>query len=446
MALSLKQQRIVEMDAKAAAKSVTSYRGHFTRTLRALNDAVAKNNARPSRHLGRLIERYLAEGEERFSIIQFGYEHILECGQEDEKTAAANNLELEEKRREDMRAAATDSIARVTPQGAQQEGVFTCRKELRPQELTREASPAELRAWTQQFKRYYRGSNMKALSEDEARGYFNACISLTLQMYLATVLEEEAPIFDEPLEDNWNAEMTQDSCMGALHFDFLARYPLASRRCTALKLKQPRGQTWSTFRMKARETLEDAYLEDFTRDQLEVTIMINACTDEELKKLFLEKEDITVRELDRIAENYERTQADIKGTTDVDRAFQVSTNKGNNNNNNNGGGARRRDSRDNRDADKDVVCLRCGNKGHKKPACKVNADIKCNFCDIKGHMERACQKKKREKKDKAKQVKQEKKPETEDSSSDDEYEYTSRVIARARSIDSVGSDTPPLTL
>ena len=104
----------------------------------------------------------------------------------------------------------------------------------------------------------------------------------------------------------------------------MSRYPV-TRRCNALKLRQPRGQLWSTFRMKARESLEDAALDTINKASLESIILINACTDEELKKLFLERENAIVAELDRIADNYERKMADVKETTEIDKTYVISS-------------------------------------------------------------------------------------------------------------------------
>jgi hypothetical protein len=83
---------------------------------------------------------------------------------------------------------------------------------------------------------------MQAASIDEQRGYFNACLSLNLQLYLATGTTDKTPIFDVPLEEAFEQELTKDSCLVVIHSDFLARYPVTTRRCNALKLKQPREQ------------------------------------------------------------------------------------------------------------------------------------------------------------------------------------------------------------
>jgi phosphoenolpyruvate synthase/pyruvate phosphate dikinase len=181
--------------------------------------------------------------------------------------------------------------------------------------------------------------------------------------------------------------------------------------------------------MKARESLEDAVLEDIDKPTLEAIIMINACTDEELKKLFLEREDASVEELDRIADNYERKMADVKGTSDIDKTYAVSTSKPNN--------SYQGRKQEDKDKDKNITCLRCGNKGHRRKDCRVSDNVTCGFCEIKGHTEKACKKKK----EKARPVKQD----SEDPSESDIYAATNRVIARARVLQD-GSDTPQLLL
>jgi len=136
-----------------------------------------------------------------------------------------------------------------------------------------------------------------------------------------------------------------------------------------------------------------------------------------------------VEELDRIADNYERKMADVKGTSDIDKTYVVSTNKPNN--------SYQGRKQEDKDKDKNITCLRCGNKGHRRKDCRVSDTVTCGFCEIKGHTERACKKKK----EKARPVKQD----SEDPSESDIYAATNRVIARARVLQD-GSDTPQLLL
>ena len=129
--------------------------------------------------------------------------------------------------------------------------------------------------------------------------------------------------------------------------------------------------------MKARESLEDAVLEEINKPTLEAIIMINACTDKELKKLFLEQEDASVEELDMIADNYEQKMADVKGTSYIDISYAVSTHKQSNSNNN-------RKAED-KERDKNITYHRCGNRWHRRKNCKVSDTVTCGFCEIKGH-------------------------------------------------------------
>ena len=376
-----------QMTVTKTKRSLAGYKGHLTRTLKALEVAVAQCNNNPSQRLGKLIERYLQEADDKMDTIVAGYEHILETGSDPERNEAEAALDHEMERREKARTDAATALGKVptlvvVPNA---DDKFAVKKDLRPQELTREVNPAELRAWVAQFKRYYRASRMKTVSIYEQRGYLNSCLSLNLQLFLNSTVEDDAEIFDADLDEDYDPEPTRYSCIGAIQMDFLARYPLASRRCNALKLRQPRGQPWATFRMKARETIEDAALEMVDRETLESIILINACTDEELKKLFLDKEGATVQDLDRIADNYERKMADVRGTTEIDKVYATTMPNSSKNNS-----AKPMQKKEN----KGLGCLRCGKANHVRKDCRKDANIVCNFCKIKGHMEQACNKKK----------------------------------------------------
>jgi hypothetical protein len=423
-------------------RSIASHKGHFTRTLATLDTFIKDCQGKPTKQLGRLIEQYLTEGEERMKKIEHMYCAIIDqTKEEDTSREATAALERELDRRDKMRADVSKSLGALYKKLEERAAIelateIKVKKELKPPELTKDATMPEMRAWLTQFKRYYKASQMHRACIEEQRGHFNACLSIGLQATLEARADEEMPIFEEEEEQDW----TENSCMGIIVLEFHARNPVTTRRCNALKLRQPRGQKWSEFWVKARQTIDDAELYGINYLKLEAIILINACTDDELKKLFLEKEEATVEELGRIAENYERRLADMKGTNESEqRAYSVNKEHG-------------RRSNNNKEKEREPICFRCGKKGHTVTKCSVSASIICNFCEKKGHKEIVCRSKasaeKKPRKD-SKKAQQLREADSSDDSDTTEVEFrvasTNRARAHARSLRD-GADTPKLLL
>ena len=97
--------------------------------------------------------------------------------------------------------------------------------------------------------------------------------------------------------------------MDLLRKEFALFHPsLLKRRVYLFKLKQQPGERFSSLMRRFDDAWESAEMEDITREQLKVVMLVAGTRDQELVDLFLELEDPSCQDLLRIAYDYEARQ------------------------------------------------------------------------------------------------------------------------------------------
>ena len=90
---------------------------------------------------------------------------------------------------------------------------------LKPEKLTPESTPRDLRIWLNQFRSYYETSCMEEISIEAQQAYFKQCLDRTLRFRLERRVDDHTPIWGD-----------LDSCQAVLTEEFLDSYPLFNRR------------------------------------------------------------------------------------------------------------------------------------------------------------------------------------------------------------------------
>ena len=147
---------------------------------------------------------------------------------------------------------------------------------LRPDKLTIESTPQEMRIWTEQYRAYHRTSNFDALDERSQQAYLKQCLDATLRMRLERKLDGRTPIFG-PI----------DSCYAYLQEEFLERYPLFNRRLTFFRYEQQQGQSMSDYVLKLRQMYEEADIHALRNEELLLFKYLCGCTNHELRNCLL---------------------------------------------------------------------------------------------------------------------------------------------------------------
>ena len=178
-----------------------------------------------------------------------------------------------------------DSYISAADGGPRQMKVNTA---LRPEKLTTESTPRDLRIWVSQFCSYYETSCMEHVSVEAQQAYFKQCLDKTLRFRLERRIDRRTPIWGD-----------LDSCDAYLQEEFLESYPLFNRRMEFFRLMQPRKQNMSDFMSRCRELWNEGDLHSLENEDLLLFKYLYACTDKELRKEMLKIEEPTAIKMEQ---------------------------------------------------------------------------------------------------------------------------------------------------
>ena len=282
-----------------------------------------------------------------------------------------------------------DAAAAQQPQQQQpQQQQARCKVEasLKPDTLTEEFKPSELKQWKRKFNGYYHVSQMQVLDIRGQQTYIRSCIEEKLLARMEDDLRDDLRIFpreDRPDEDCW---------IKVIDKVFKEKYPLTERRYDALTMTQKNGEYFMDFAHRAKEARDEAGINDgMTGEEITAMIYIIGCNDKDLKKEFLKTVEPTVQDLMRLARNHDRAArgSETKGT--ANRAAG---------HNNGGGGGKNGGKTDGKPnaiklalehrPDLKGKCLCCGKSDHTGKNCPSRNNLKCSTCNKDGHVAATC--------------------------------------------------------
>ena len=129
--------------------------------------------------------------------------------------------------------AATPETGTVTPGAAK----VRVRHDLKPWELSANATPSEFRRWRRKYEQYYLGSNIGVTNIPGQQATISGCMDREMEQHLYNLISDNTPIFTpEPNED----EVT--SCMDIISDWIAERHPLDARRMELFKLPKEQGE------------------------------------------------------------------------------------------------------------------------------------------------------------------------------------------------------------
>jgi transposase InsO family protein len=278
---------------------------------------------------------------------------------------------------------------------------------LRPDKLSMDHSPAELRSWEYRFNGYYTASRLDAYNVAEQHVFTFAVMDAALE---TRVRESEAyavalPVFGDA-----------DSIMAIVRQEFARRYPLFNRRWEYFRLEQEKSQAFSDFMIKLRRLGDEADLHRLGVDDVYVFRYITAVRDSKLRDRFLRLVDPTLAQLRDAVHAYEAGQhaneallassraktAAVKNrpTQQPAAAAQPRPSTSSGGDSSASAPKARKPSTAARDCGHTSWpppkqsfgrCWRCGNKEHAAGNCpKKASDCKCDFCKREGHLRTVC--------------------------------------------------------
>jgi hypothetical protein len=319
-----------------------------------------------------------AEVEKAFSKLEIHRENIMDCYsklmQEDPDNldvygqkmdeADASYLDAAEIITKALHGASVAAAPPVTAPPVVQSGgqhQYKVQLALKPEKLTRDSTPAELRSWIRKFRAFYSMSGLHEASIPDQQAFLFQCIDIDLETTLRQNINENTEIFGD------------DSCIEKIEDKFKLTYPLFTRRLDYFRYEQSKGQSFSDFYAHLRQLGDEAELPGLNVDDMYVFRMICGCSDQRLKEKFLKLESPTLEDLHKESELYEMAKRALKA---FDKGSSL-----------NGQSYVKRVKA----SDFQGKCYGCGQAHHesKEKECKAWGKV-CHRCNKKNHFARFC--------------------------------------------------------
>ena len=217
---------------------------------------------------------------------------------------------------------------------------------LKPEPLTLDNTPTEMKTWIMKFKAFVNTSNIHTLPYMDQQAYLLQFLSVPLHNRIWPKLQPDMPLFsDDPDED---------TCMGILLSIFQERYPVYHRREIFFnaQFSGPISEIMS-FIQKLENLAEAADLEALDMDSLIAYKGLSAVKDVELRRLCAREDVLTLQRFRQLALQRVREYTNLSGK-DAAKTEKVAAVQGD------------------------------------------RSNAQCFYCKRKGHWANDCQKKKRE--------------------------------------------------
>lgn len=237
---------------------------------------------------------------------------------------------------------------------------------LKPELLTMDHTPAELRTWKEAFHAYYEASSLQLHPARSQMAYFWSCVETRLQTRLKDTIQPDTAVMGEA------------SCMTAIEEFFKVQYPVFLRRLDFFRDSQASGERWAEYAARQASLASEADLTALTLPQILVFRNIMGTTDRELQERFLRLVEPTLDGLAREAASFEgakHSQGRLDGTASVNAVSNYKRGRS---------PSRPRPGKWPVDADgvsMEGRCWCCGKRNHTRATCPTAASTKCGKCD-----------------------------------------------------------------
>ena len=257
---------------------------------------------------------------------------------------------------------------------------------LRPERLSHEATPHEMRMWVEQFRSYYDTSNFAYDLLSSQHAYFKQCLGRTLRARMEARIRATDPMF---------ARAGVRSCIKAIRDEFYDRHPIFNRRIAFFKATQQNGQSMTDFIIQVGNLSDEADIISLSSNDVLLYRYLAGCTNSDLRQKIMELDHPTKAQVEQFVRNYETAKTQDKAVkTPVAQTKKTTHNNSSGGKNSKGNkGSKGQQKKDGKSSQADKKCYRCGANGHLAPDCRLPRDTVCNYCEGKGHLEKVCKKK-----------------------------------------------------
>ena len=326
---------------------------------------------------------------------------------EDEANSAEEGITMVDIESRPFRARVAEAIAAYgNGEGAARTGVrqaqaqdnqirYKADPSLKPKELSEDATPDEVHQWQMKMRGYFFTCGIDTLPAIAQATHLRSCIDDKLLHRVRDKVNDELKIFADvgnPGENCW---------MKAIDDEFEVIHPVFDRRYKLAIMRQEKSETFTAFAKRARDARTQAHMDaGISGDEFLTLIFLMGVSNEELRKKFLEVEQPTVADLERIGRAFDRTVKGVdKSPINTGGSVQRIAPGGNGgqksaNGHASGGGGGAAGAKNGKlppliqealkaRPDLNGKCLNCGATGHTKSTCNRKNAITCSKCGNK---------------------------------------------------------------
>ena len=159
------------------------------------------------------------------------------------------------------------------------------RTDLKPETLTNDATPVELRIWTKKFKVFFRSSNLGKGDNIEQQQALIKLIDSVLAAKLIGKIDDDTHIFKEAVAAHsmageavrWTLAPQGTSSFAILETHFQVSNPLFKQQSELLKLKPSQGEQFTSYMTRLKETSEECDLHNISHEDLILLVATMHC-------------------------------------------------------------------------------------------------------------------------------------------------------------------------
>ena len=393
-----------DMDESEIVGKLRGFKTALGNTADNLAALCARNVNKPSTHVCNEISRELDIYIARSENMEAAYVQLIDVVQtEDKKKKYEGSLDTLNKSKIDLRQKALDAletevklppvIAPAVPDGTAGD-YKRINDGLRPETLTHEMTPEELRAWIRMWQSFYATGNLRRLRIEDQQAWFLRCLDKFLAGRLSSRLKPDTPIFSDP-------EAFDDlSCISILEDEFRRRYPIAARRHQFYTFMPPKGTPMCQVDDQLSNMAKDADIATMSEDEHVALRIVTACPDDGLRREFLK---LRFMSLDNVRGTYESWEQQQNSYSQISKSYAAAAIQSVGQPSGKGKPQQQRKKKPaqpgqkmptpNQDMHRKKlagVCLRCGNKDHDSMACPRKDSLSCTACGKPGHSAPVC--------------------------------------------------------
>jgi len=268
-------------------------------------------------------------------------------------------------------------------------GGVKIRMDLKPDTLSHDANPMEVRKWIQDFQAYFDASMLILESRRGQRTALFKNLDRTLEAHVRQQSDEDTPVFEEPRDDD--LEDGPPSCIEYVLEYFSKTYPMAARRIDLLRIRQDRAEPRRAYLRRIQNLADECDLAEITQEDLMILISINGAETEEDRRSMrkVTDKDPAVRWLKLIdnADDHDQANLEEEREQKLDKARQAREQPGRSQGQRQGQGQgrdnrkfkkqdrQRRGNSSNRSTPSKQACYRCGSAEHFSASCTYPKDV-----------------------------------------------------------------------